>query len=193
MYDFLRAAPVQPTATDHIDAPPDGRLIIDDFELARPQTALGTRWQAFSDRVMGGVSDLRVGRDVIEGKAALRMIGNVTRDHGGGFVQLALNFAVGGGPWDARAFAGLELLVYGNDEQYNAHLRTSDVTWYEQSYRATFVAPRAWTRIRLPWAGFVPHRLTAPLDSGALVRIGLLGWMREFQADLALGEIALYR
>lgn len=192
MYEFLNA-PLAPTPGDATDAPPDGRLIIDDFELARPRTALGTRWQAFSDRVMGGVSALRVGRDVIAGKACLRMVGNVTRDHGGGFVQLALDFAPGGLPYDARVFAGLELLVHGNDERYNAHLRTADVTWYEQSYRTGFVAPSTWTRLRLPWADFVPHGLAVPLDAGALVRIGLLGWMREFRADLAIGEIALYR
>jgi hypothetical protein len=55
------------------------------------------------------------------------------------------------------------------------------------------VAPHAWTRLRLPWVDFVPHGLAVPLDAGAVVRIGLLGWMREFRADLAIGEIALYR
>lgn len=193
MYDFRNESPLPPTPAGELDTPPDGRLIIDDFELPRPRTALGTRWQAFSDRVMGGVSDIRAGRDVVDGKACLRMRGHVTRDRGGGFVQVALDFAPGGAAYDARRFSGIELLVHGNDEAYNAHLRTSDVAWYEQSYRATFHAAPGWTRLRLPWAAFVPHGLTAPLDPGGLVRIGLLGWMRDFRADLALGEIALYR
>jgi hypothetical protein len=195
VYEFLQdalKAPVPPAPADHLESPPDGRLIIDDFEQARRVTALGTRWQAFSDRVMGGVSDLDARREAVAGKAALRLTGRVTRDHGGGFIQLALNFAPDGGPFDARAFGGIELLVHGNDESYSVHLRTSDVTWYEQSYRAQFVAPSRWTRLRLPWEAFAPHRLSMPLDRSALVRIGLLGWMREFRADLAVGEIALF-
>ena len=31
-----------------------------------------------------------------------------------------------------------------------------------------------------------------PLDTGRIARIGVLGWMREFEADVALGEIAFY-
>jgi hypothetical protein len=195
VYDFLSdalKAAIPPAPSDHLDQPPDGRLIIDDFEVPRRVTALGTRWQAFSDRVMGGVSDMEARREIVAGKAALRLTGTVTRDHGGGFIQLALNFAPDGGPFDARAFGGIELLVHGNGEQYNAHIRTGDVTWYEQSYRARFQAEPRWSRLRLPWAAFEPHRLSVPLDRGALVRIGLLGWMREFEADLAIGEIALF-
>jgi len=31
-----------------------------------------------------------------------------------------------------------------------------------------------------------------PLDPARIQRIALLGWMREFTADLALAEVALY-
>jgi hypothetical protein len=31
-----------------------------------------------------------------------------------------------------------------------------------------------------------------PLDSSSLQRIAILGWMRDFEADVALAEIALY-
>ncbi len=47
-------------------------------------------------------------------------------------------------------------------------------------------------RLRFAWGDFQPNGLTAPLDTARLQRIALLGWMREFTADLALAEIALY-
>lgn len=174
------------------EAEPD-RLVIDDCRGTSPQTVLGTRWMGFSDRVMGGVSTCRLVRDVVGGRPCIRLRGQVTRDHGGGFVQMALGFASAGEAFDASAYRGIELLVHGNDERYNVHIRTTDVLWYEQSYRLTFTAPSSWHRLRLAWADFVPHGLRTPLNTAGLVRIGLLGWMREFEVDLALGEIALYR
>jgi hypothetical protein len=33
----------------------------------------------------------------------------------------------------------------------------------------------------------------APLDPARLERIALLGWMREFEADIALATLSLYR
>ena len=83
-------------------------------------------------------------------------------------------------------------MVYGNNEDYNAHIRTRDVRWYEQSYRATFFAKPEWQTIRLPWAEFIPHSIEAPLDTAHIQRFGLLGWMREFEADLALARMAFY-
>jgi len=71
-------------------------------------------------------------------------------------------------------------------------VRTADCGWYDQSYRATFrVAPR-WQTIRLPWTGFTPNDLKVALNPAKIQRIALLGWMREFTADIALAEVALY-
>ncbi len=169
------------------------RLLIDDCRAASTQSVFGTRWTGFSDRVMGGVSNCRLVRDVIGGRPCIRLTGRVTRDHGGGFVQMALGFASNDRAFDASAYRGIELLVRGNDERYNVHIRTTDVVWYDQSYRLTFTAARRWHRLRLSWSDFAPHGLRAPLNTAGLVRIGLLGWMREFDVDLALGEIALFR
>lgn len=47
-------------------------------------------------------------------------------------------------------------------------------------------------RVRIPWSGFKPNGLQVPLDSRRINRIAILGWMREFQADIALARIALY-
>jgi len=164
-------------------------LPLADFAADPPRLAPGTRWRGFSDRVMGGVSDGEFAVTEVAGRRCARMTGRVTRDSGGGFIQVALD--VGG--LDASAFTGVEFLLHGNDEDYNCHVRTADCGWYDESYRLTFRAPAGWTRVRFPWTAFVPNGLTAPLDAARLERVALLGWMREFEADLALAEVALYR
>lgn len=167
-------------------------LVLDDFEGDSARQRSGVSWNGFTDRVMGGRSDAEVGLDVVDGKSCARMTGTVTRRNNGGFIQLAMYFGRGKGSLDASSYKGLSLLVYGNDEDYNLHIQTADATWYDSSYRTTFHAPKAWTRIELPWSAFEASNMPATMNTGAITRIGLLGWMREFRADVALGEIALY-
>ncbi|MDJ0926637.1 MAG: CIA30 family protein [Gammaproteobacteria bacterium] len=165
------------------------RLVLSDFTGEEPFTIDGARWRGFTDRVMGGVSDAKFEQTEVAGKRCARMSGRVTRDYGGGFAQMALYLRQGS---DVSAYRGIELLVHGNDEDYNVHLRTPDCGWHSQSYRTTFRAESTWQTVRLPWVAFRPNDLRAPLDTTNLRRIGLLGWMRDFEADLALAEIALY-
>jgi hypothetical protein len=170
----------------------DTRLVLSDFDADPEVMASGVRWSGFSDRVMGGVSDATLVRATLAGKRCIRLTGRVTRDRGGGFIQMALDLAPRGGAFDGSAWAGVELHVHGNDEEYNVHLRTPDCRWYDESYRHTFNAVRAWRRVRIPWHEFAPNGTTAPLASARLQRIAVLGWMREFEADIALSAIALY-
>ena len=165
-------------------------LVIDDFKDSGDARRGGLSWMGFTDQVMGGRSTGGAGYDHIDGRRCLRLTGRVNTD-GGGFVQMAVDLARGGKAFDASGYAALELDVWGNDEDYNCHIRSTDVRWYDQSYRATFHAPRQWTRVKLPWSEFIPHGLTKALDLTGLMRVGLLGWMRDFDADLALSRIAL--
>jgi hypothetical protein len=168
-------------------------LVLSNFEGSEELIVPGGRWRGFSDRVMGGVSDAAFSRATVEGKGCIRLSGRVTRDSGGGFIQMALDLATRGADFDGSAYAGIEFLVHGNDEDYNVHVRTAECGWYDESYRATFRAEPRWQRLRFAWTDFKANGVTAPLDSSRLQRIALLGWMREFTADLALAEIALYR
>lgn len=175
------------------DAPvAEQRLVLSRVEDGREVLAPNARWRGFSDRVMGGVSDATFGRATVAERPCLRLTGRVTRDSGGGFIQMALDLATRGADFDGSAYVGVELLVYGNDEDYNCHVRTADCGWYDQSYRATFRAAPRWQTLRLPWTAFTPNELTVPLNPAKLQRIALLGWMREFTADIALAEMALY-
>ncbi len=171
---------------------PEKHLVLSSFEEGQDTLVPGARWRGFSDRVMGGVSDAAFDAATVDGRRCVRLTGRVTRDQGGGFIQMALDLGSRGSGFDGSAYAGIEILVYGNSEDYNVHIRTADCGWYDQSYRATFRAVPRWERVRIPWSGFEGNGIALPLDTAHLERIALLGWMREFTADIALAEMALY-
>ncbi|MFW5642360.1 MAG: CIA30 family protein [Roseicyclus sp.] len=164
-------------------------LTIDALDRPHPQASIGTRWALVSDRVMGGVSSGTMARETVAGRPALRMRGGVSLENDGGFLQIALDLATGGGTLDARAWTGLALDVLGNGVRYNLHLRTADVRRPWQSYRAGFTATPDWRTVYLPFDGFAPHRLDAPLDLGRLRRLGIVAIGRAFDADIAVGGL----
>lgn len=169
------------------------RLVLSNFAAEPEVTLPGVRWSGFSDRVMGGVSDAQLATATVAGKRCIRLTGRVTRDSGGGFIQMALDLGSRDRAFDGSAYTGVEFLLHGNDEDYNVHVRTADCGWYDESYRATVRVESHWQQVRIPWMGFTANGVSVPLNPARLQRIALLGWMREFTADIALAEAALYR
>jgi hypothetical protein len=167
--------------------------IIDDLSRAPPMATIGTNWQLFTDTVMGGVSKATMAREMIEGRAAIRLRGNVSLENNGGFVQMSLDFRPDGGPVDASAWSGVEVDVFGNGEEYGVNLRTTDLTRPWQSYRQTFRAVPHWQTVRLPFKSFVPNRTEIPLDIRRLRRLGVIGIGREFLADISVGGVRFFR
>ena len=86
----------------------------------------------------------------------------------------------------------IEMDVLGNHERYGAHLRTTDITRPQQSYRQSFVTTPDWQNLQLPFVQFMPYRTDIPLDVRRLRRIGLVAIGREFAADLAVARLAFY-
>jgi hypothetical protein len=172
-------------------ATPDS--IIDALDQEPPHATIGTRWELIADRVMGGVSSGAMMREPVAGRPALRMRGAVSLENNGGFVQIALDLAPGGGVVDARPWTGIALDVFGNGERYNLHLRTADVVRPWQSWRAEFAATPEWRTIQMPFATFEPHRIDAPLDLARLRRLGIVAIGRAFTADVAIGGLRFYR
>lgn len=166
--------------------------IVDDLSREEPSTPLGTSWRLFTDQVMGGVSEGSMARETVGGRAAIRMRGNVSLDNNGGFVQIALDLAPQQGTSDLSGWSGIEIDVYGNGEPYEARLRTDALTQSWQSYRQGFAAPPEWRTVRLPFAGFAPHRTDLPLDLARVRRLGIVAIGREFAADLAIGGVRFY-
>ena len=170
--------------------PKNGSLILSSF--TNGYLAPNASWRGFSDRVMGGISNADLSTTKIDGKNCIQLSGNVTRENNGGFIQMALYLGKNYNEFNGSDYSGVELLVYGNNENYNLHIRTSDCGWHDESYRTTFFAKPKWQRIRVPWENFISNGVKAPLNSSKLQRIAILGWMREFNADISLAELALY-
>jgi len=165
--------------------------IIDDLSRDPPMSAIGTRWQLFTDRVMGGVSNGTMIREMVAGRPAIRMRGDVSLENNGGFVQISLDLAPDGEAVDVSARSGIELDVFGNGEEYSVHLRTSDLTRPWQSYRQSFRADPQWRTAYFRFEEFVPYRTDVPLNTQRLRRIGLVAIGRAFSADLAVGGVRL--
>jgi hypothetical protein len=94
-----------------------------------------------------------------------------------------------GAIFDASAWSGIEIDVFGNAEAYSVHLRTDALTRPWQSYRQSFTADAEWRTVQLAFDQFIPHRMDLLLDTRRLRRIGLVAIGRAFLADLALGGL----
>ncbi len=150
---------------------------------------IGSNWQLITDQVMGGISEGSVIREVVAGRAALRMRGDVSLENNGGFVQIALDLSPESGIVDARVWSGIELDVFGNGEEYGVHLRTDALTKPWQSYRQSFKADARWQTVQLPFNLFIAHRTDIILDTHRLRRIGVVAIGRAFSANLAVGGL----
>ncbi len=167
--------------------------LIDDFSRPDGSSALATRWQSFSDRVMGGVSNVTSGIEVIDGRRCLRLRGEVSLENNGGFVQVALPLGPDGSSFDAGEYQGIRLRVWGNGERYFVHLRTEQTQRPWQYYAAEFTAETEWREVTIPFARFQPQNLGVKLDNSRLRRLAIVGAWKNFTADVAVSRIEFYR
>ena len=172
---------------------PERSEIIDDLSKPAPMASNGATWRVFTDTVMGGISKATMSRETIAGKSALCLRGDVKLENNGGFVQMSLDLLPDGAAFNASGWAGLEVDVFGNNENYAINLRTVGLTRPWQSYRHEFIAPARWTTIRLPFHDFMQSRTNVPLDVSQLKRIGVIAIGRSFHADIAIGNIRFFR
>jgi hypothetical protein len=167
-------------------------LIIDDRTSGTYRSNLGTEWQLITDQVMGGISKGELILDNYNNRNCLRMRGDVTTENNGGFVQIALPLSEQD-DFDATDYSGVELEVAGNNEAYNIHIRTSGLWFPWKSYRFTFQATTGWKTLRFPFAEIKPYKTNKRFQQHRLMRIGLVGIGRDFQADLCVASVKLYK
>jgi hypothetical protein len=149
------------------------------------------RWRCFTDAVMGGASVGTLADAEIAGRSCLHLTGMVSLDNNGGFIQASVDLSESG-CFDASAYQGVEIDIYGNGETYNLHLRTLDTHLVWQSYRASFQTQARWQRVRLAFSDFTPHRITTPLNKSRLRRVGVVAIGRVMQADIAIANLGFY-
>ncbi|CAA6819355.1 MAG: Complex I intermediate-associated protein 30 (CIA30) [uncultured Thiotrichaceae bacterium] len=165
--------------------------IIDDLSRSDATSTLGGQWQMVSDQVMGGVSAGSMLVTEKAGKRCLQLQGQVSTENNGGFLQLALNLNQGK-TFNASAYQGIKMDVWGNEESYNLHLRTSSLWFPWQAYRASFTASPQWKTVTLPFSDFKGYKTSKRLNTSKLKRIGLVAIGKNYQADVCLGAIRFY-
>ena len=165
-----------------------GPAMADDEQISLP----GDNWQLVTDGVMGGVSQGTLTSASYQGKPCVRLRGVVSTANNGGFIQMAQSIP----PADAATldtYAGIRIVVSGNGQSYNLHLRTTDLTLPWQSYRATVVATERWQTIDLPFSEFIPYKTASQLAPTRLSRVGVVAIGRAFDADVCVADVGFYR
>jgi hypothetical protein len=169
-------------------------MLIDDFSSASARSFLGNKWIAFSDAVMGGVSEEHLAFVVLGALPCLLLSGQVKLDNGGGFIQAALPLVLRERAFDATAFAGLRLRVAAAPGSYFIHLRTADCLQPWHHYVAPLETSEGWRDIDVPFEAFKRSGGgVRDLDKARLTRVGLVAGKQVFEANLAVARIEFYR
>ena len=165
-------------------------LLIDDFTDQGGLSSFGTRWNGFTDRVMGGRSDMQAGLVETDDGPALRMRGSVRLDNNGGFIQVRLPLEVNEGTLDATNFDGVALDIRGTPGPYFIHLRTPDCRRPWQYYRAELRVTQEWRKVFVPFSDFQGKSIRAAPDFASLRSIALVAYGEAFEAEIEIARLA---
>lgn len=179
------AAAAEPEMTERL-------MLIDDFSREDGVSALGTRWESFTDRVMGGVSDMQVDYRDSDGEQVLRMRGRVRLENRGGFIQVRLPLDAGGGSMDATEWDGIRVRVRGRPGAYYIHLRTRQNWMPWQYFRARIEVGEAWREQHIAFDAFEGVSTRRKLDLGALESLAVVAYGEAFEADIEIDRLAFY-
>jgi len=195
---------------------------VDDLSEAFPGTSSGTEWRGITDRVMGGMSNGLLRRELdLKGRPANVLVGHVSLKNNGGFLQMVTDLPLDASnpSVDASKYDGIEFDVLyrqvenKNDDNtkgedassakdesmgtFNMHVRTPG-TFQQASYRHTFCIEKedTWETFRVPFSSFEAYgggsEMPEKLDPSELRRIGLVGIGREMDIFLAMGGLRFY-
>jgi len=169
-------------------------LLLDDFSDGNGMSAIGTEWEGFTDRVMGGRSDMDVRLLKEEDIFFLRMQGSVSLENNGGFIQVRLVLGDGRGRFDASEYSGIRIEYRTTREGgYYLHMRTSQNRFPWAHFAAPLPNSPEWGEARIPWSAFegqlTPFN-TPRLDK--MTSIAVVAAKEEFSARIDVREISLY-
>lgn len=145
-----------------------------------------------TDNVMGGVSNGEIKRGAKNGSNCVLLSGDVSTENNGGFIQAALDIT-SAEPEKLTMADGVMLKVLGNGEQYNVHLRTTNLWFPWQAYRATFKTDGQWQHITIPFKNFIPYKTSSGLNPEKIKRIGIVAIGRDFKAEICISELGFYK
>lgn len=165
-------------------------LLIDDFRRGDGCSALGTRWEGFSDQVMGGQSEMQMGYREVDGRRALNLRGQVRLENRGGFIQARLPLGPAGGTLDASRWHGIRLTVRGSPGPYFLHLKTRQLWLPWQYFRARIAVQADWREQFVPFSTFEGVATGKSLDVRSLKTIAIVAYGEAFMADVDVAQLA---
>lgn len=165
-------------------------LLLDDFSRDGV-SAIGTRWQGFTDRVMGGVSDMDAGVVETGNGSALKMSGEVRLENSGGFIQVRLPLAEKSGTLDASRFDAVEITVRGAPGAYYLHLRTPESSRPWQYYRASLPVTKEWSTYTVDFSDFEGKSISGAPDFSRLRSIAVVAYGEAFDAEIEVDRLSL--
>lgn len=171
-------------------AEPNKRLL-DDFSQADGKSAIGTRWEGFTDRVMGGLSNMDAGIVETDRGNALRMAGSVRLENNGGFIQVRLPLASGRNTLDASNYDTVEITVRGTPGAYYLHVRTPDSSRPWQYYRAALPVTGEWATRRIGFDAFDGKSIAGQPDFSRLSSIAVVAYGKAFDAEIEIARLGL--
>ena len=165
-------------------------MILD--QLKNPKlTNQSQQWNFITDQVMGGASTGKFIVEKVDGVMCYRMTGDVSTKNNGGFIQIRakLNPEI-----NSKEYDGVYVKVYGNEKNYNLHLRTGLTLAPWQYYSFTFPTTKNWTEIRVPFSKFKKSNFYQPkkIFGQNIKSVGLVAGFDDFKSDICLSEIGFY-
>lgn len=161
-------------------------------ETAELFTLDQNEWRLVTDGVMGGVSEGELSV-LTDGNIRCNSLkGQVRTDNNGGFIQIATDIEKPTARI-ASNYEGIFVKLKANGEDYNLHLRTSDLWFPWQAYRATFQSRNEWQVVKIPFASFVGYKTGEAFRVEKLKRIGIVAIGREFTADICVASVGFYK
>ena len=165
-------------------------MILD--QLKNPNfTTQYQQWNFVTDQVMGGVSTGKFTVEKIDEVICYRMTGDVSTKNNGGFIQIRAKLSP---QINTEVYDGVYLKVYGNEKNYNLHLRTGLTLAPWQYYSFTFPTTKNWTEIRVPFSKFKKSNFYQPkkIFGQNIKSVGLVAGFDDFKSDICLSEIGFY-
>ena len=165
-------------------------MILD--QLKKPKlTNQSQQWNFITDQVMGGVSTGKFKVEEVDGVMCYRMTGDVSTKNNGGFIQIRTKLIP---EINSKDYNGIYLIVYGNEKNYNIHLRTGLTLAPWQYYSYTFATTKNWSKIRAPFEQFKKSNFYQPKSilGQNIKSVGLVAGFEDFKSDICLSEIGFY-
>ena len=165
-------------------------MILD--ELNNPKlTNQSQKWIFITDQVMGGLSTGKFIVDEVDGVICYKMTGDVSTKNNGGFIQIRTKLSP---EINSKDYNGVYIKVFGNERNYNLHLRTGLTLAPWQYYSYTFFSSKKWIEIRAPFIEFKKSNFYQPKSilGQNIKSVGLVAGFDNFKSDICLGEIGFY-